>query len=78
MKYKRKPEVVEAREYDGPPVRVIHDVLGEQAVSKGDWLVGSERGKVRKMTAAEFHETYEPVSMKVLNKQNQGGQEVAP
>jgi len=51
--YIRK-EIVEARQYEGPRITVVSDQFGEQAAVSGDWLVGTERGKVHVVSAADF------------------------
>ena len=48
-------QVVEARKYEGPGrLPVISDAIGEQQAMPGDWLLGSERGKITVKTAADF------------------------
>lgn len=47
-------QVVEARQYDGPNLTVVSDALGEQRAHKGDWLLGSEKGKITVKSAADF------------------------
>lgn len=61
MLYQRKPEIVEARQHQGPRLTVIHDELGQLQAHAGDWLVGNERGKVRVMTNEQFQREFEPV-----------------
>ncbi len=56
----RKVEIVEAVKYEGAPLTVIHDQLGEQQARRGDWLLGTERGKIRVITAKQFAAEYEP------------------
>lgn len=75
----RKVEIVEARRYDGPRLTVVHDELGEQTAVKGDYLLGSERGKIRVMPAAKFEAEYEPYdeaaeAEKVLEQQKKAAQ----
>lgn len=63
MLFERKPDVVEARIYDGPPLRVVNDQLGEQLATSGMYLVGSERGKIRAVSADAFLKDYQPVEI---------------
>jgi len=60
MAYYRKIEIVEAVQYEGTPLSVIHYQLGEQQAHTGDWLLGTKRGKIRVVGAAEFKAEYEP------------------
>jgi hypothetical protein len=47
-------DVVEARQYDGPRLTVVSESLGEQTANAGDWLLGSEKGRVTVKSAAAF------------------------
>jgi hypothetical protein len=60
--YNRKVTTVEARVYDGPTLTVISDDKGEQRASKGDYLLGTEPGKVTVMTAVDFEREFEIVA----------------
>lgn len=54
-------DTIEARQYEGDkPLVVVHDELGEVTAYKGDWLIGTERGKIRVMTNADFNLRYQP------------------
>lgn len=55
----QKVETVEARQYDGPKITVVSDKLGEQTAVAGDYLVGTERGKVTVVSKATFEAEYE-------------------
>jgi glycine/D-amino acid oxidase-like deaminating enzyme len=57
MKF-RKTETVEARRYEGPRITVVHDELGEATANAGDYLVGTGRGKIRVIAAAQFEREY--------------------
>lgn len=59
MQY-QKLTIVEAREYDGPKLTVVNDAQGEQIANKGDYLLGSERGKISVMSKGAFEEQYSP------------------
>lgn len=61
MKY-QKIVTVEAEQYDGPKLTVVSDKLGEQTAEKGDWLLGTERGKVTVVKAATFAADFKPYS----------------
>lgn len=61
MLYERKPLTVEARRHEGPRITVISDEHGEQYAVAGDYLIGSERGKVYVMDAGKFESDFEPV-----------------
>jgi hypothetical protein len=50
----QKCEVVDASKYEGPALTVVNDQLGEQAALPGDYLLGTERGKIRVMGARQF------------------------
>lgn len=58
----RKVDIVDARQYSGPALKVISDALGEQTANSGDYLVGTERGKVTVVPKAEFEAHYQPYS----------------
>lgn len=60
MAYYRKIEIVEAVQYEGTPLAVIHEQLGEQRAETGDWLLGTKRGKIRVVKAQQFQAEYEP------------------
>lgn len=56
-----KQAFVEARQHlDATPLVVISDDKGQQTAHKGDWLVGSEKGKVYVLSASRFSELFEP------------------
>lgn len=55
-----KKEIVEARQYSGPRLKVVNDQLGEQTAENGDYLLGSERGKISVVSKATFEKDYEP------------------
>jgi hypothetical protein len=57
--YQRKALTVEARVYDGPKLTVVSDEKGIQTANPGDYLIGTERGKVTVMTKADFEKDYE-------------------
>ena len=38
----------------------MHDHLGEQKAQPGDWLLGTERGKIRVMSAKQFEAEFKP------------------
>jgi hypothetical protein len=61
MLYQRKPLTIEARVYDGPKLTVISDEKGQQTAKSGDYLVGSERGKVTVVLKADFEKDFEMV-----------------
>lgn len=52
--YERIITEVEARKYEGPRLTVVNDELGEQFANSGDYLVGTERGKIQVIPAAKF------------------------
>jgi septal ring factor EnvC (AmiA/AmiB activator) len=56
----RKVEIVDAEKYEGAPLTVMHDHLGEQKALPGDWLLGTERGKIRVMSAKQFEAEFVP------------------
>jgi hypothetical protein len=56
----RRTEIVEAEQYDGPDLIVMHDQLGEQHAHKGDWLLGKERGHIQVMTDERFKADFAP------------------
>lgn len=56
----QKIEVVEAEKYEGAPLTVVHESLGEQKALSGDYLLGSERGKIRVMKAKDFEAEFKP------------------
>ncbi|HEY2859019.1 MAG TPA: hypothetical protein VGJ21_11425 [Terracidiphilus sp.] len=58
----QKIETVEAEQYEGPPLTVVNDQLGEQKAASGDWLLGTEKGKIRVITAKQFEEEFRPYS----------------
>jgi hypothetical protein len=58
----QKIDKVEARQYDGPKITVVNDALGEQTAQSGDWLLGTERGKIRVVSNAAFQADYTPYS----------------
>lgn len=59
--YISRSTTVEARTYDGDlPLTVVHDDMGEQVARKGDWLVGSERGKIQVLSPERFNARFEP------------------
>lgn len=58
--YQRKALTVEARVYDGPKLTVVSDEKGQQTANAGDYLVGSERGKVTVVSKADFEKDFEP------------------
>lgn len=61
--FQKKTQIVEARQFEGEqPLTVVSDSNGEQTAKKGDWLVGSERGKVTVVTADKFASDYAPYS----------------
>lgn len=53
---------VEARQHEGPRLNVVSDAKGQQVAEKGDWLVGSERGKITVVSNADFTSGYVPYS----------------
>lgn len=57
--YQRKALTVEARVYDGPKLVVISDEKGQQTANAGDYLVGSERGKITVVAKADFEKDFE-------------------
>lgn len=61
----RKIETVEARQYDGPRLVVIHDKLGEQTAVTGDWLLGTERGKIEVVSREKFAAEFIPFDAEV-------------
>jgi len=62
MKY-QKIDVIDARQHDGLKVLVVSDTLGEQVANTGDWLLGTERGKVTVKSDAQFKaEGWKPYS----------------
>lgn len=61
----RKIETVEARQYDGPRLVVIHDKLGEQTAVAGDWLLGTERGKIEVVSREKFATEFIPFDAEV-------------
>lgn len=61
MLYQRKALTVEARVYDGPKLTVVSDEKGSQTANSGDYLVGTERGKVTVVSKADFEKDFEPV-----------------
>ena len=40
---------------------VLHTFKGEQHAKKGDWLVGSERGKIEVFKPAAFEAQFDPI-----------------
>jgi hypothetical protein len=56
----QRVQIVEARKYEGPRLTVVHDSLGEQTANPGDYLVGSERGQIKVVSAAKFEAEYVP------------------
>ena len=63
MLYQRKALTVEARVYDGPKLTVVSDEKGSQIANSGDYLVGTERGKVTVVSKADFEKDFEPVEV---------------
>lgn len=59
MKFSRKPLIVEARQHAGEPLVVVSHTHGQQTARQGDWLVGSEFGKVHVLSDAKFKEDFE-------------------
>lgn len=59
MQYQRKALTVEARVYDGPKLVVVSDEKGQQTANAGDYLVGSERGKITVVAKADFEKDFE-------------------
>lgn len=58
--HRRKQPNVIARQADND-MNVIHDFKGPQGCKKGDWLVGSERGKIEVFKPAAFNAVFEPI-----------------
>jgi hypothetical protein len=59
---KREPEV-SAHQHEGNfDLRVISEQKGAQTARKGDWLIGSEKGKVFVMSDAQFQRDYELIA----------------
>lgn len=60
--HRKKVVEVEARKYMGPAsLSVVHDVKGQQTAKKGDWLLGSEKGKIEVVSDLDFQRDYEPI-----------------
>lgn len=59
MLYTRKVTSLEARQYEGAKLVVISDSKGEQIANTGDFLVGTEPGKVFVVAKADFLAEYE-------------------
>jgi len=59
MLYQRKALTVEARVYDGPKLTVVSDEKGSQIANSGDYLVGTERGKVTVVSKADFEKDFD-------------------
>lgn len=53
-------ETVEARKYEGPRITVVSDKFGEQVAESGDYLIGTERGLVHVIPAAQFEADFKP------------------
>lgn len=55
-----KTAEVEVRQYAGAgSFTVMNDLKGELHAKKGDWLVGTEKGKIDVLTDVEFREKYD-------------------
>lgn len=58
--YIRKEGPIEARQWNETrSLTVVNDKKGQQIAKKGDWLLGSERGKISVLSDREFAEEYE-------------------
>jgi hypothetical protein len=57
--FQRKALTVEARVYDGPKLTVVSDEKGQQTATAGDYLVGSERGKITVVSKADFEKDFD-------------------
>lgn len=53
MEYEKRA-IVEARQYDGPKLNLVHEQLGEQTANAGDWLLGTERGRIEVVSNEKF------------------------
>lgn len=40
---------------------VMHNIKGEQHTKKGDWLIGTEKGKIEVLKPAAFEAQFEPI-----------------
>jgi hypothetical protein len=58
--YRRKHPNVFARKAEGD-MTVMHNIKGEQHAKKGDWLVGTEKGKIEVFKPAAFEAQFEPI-----------------
>jgi hypothetical protein len=63
--HRRKVVEVEAHKWEGSEgsstLNVYHEVKGHQTAKKGDWLVGSERGKIEVVKAEDFCRDFEDI-----------------
>jgi hypothetical protein len=60
MQVQKNSPIVEARLYEGPTMTVVNNELGELIVHEGDYLVGTEAGKITVISGAAMATDYTP------------------